>query len=610
MMKKRSYGMGALLAGLLALCLLFASCQPAEDPSHTPADSGAADQPGKQETEEVSVPEEEEPIPSNEVVIYLDLAEEWKSYLNYSAPLSEQDDAWDVSELVRVPADRDEEDRTVTHRLNTDALPFVCLTTTTVEHQSGITQVTYDYYHVQTGAHFGPWSESNEAWLPDIDLQTYGGMLLAVKTTSYEWVPAEGATNPSVEGSMEAFVSCTVYASDGSVVLNQVSEEPTVRESALSDQGLVRVSVNDRVYLGSDGVILATLGEGDELPIPALRADLTAYGDRFYGWESGVGTSAYVVYDSMGRLLARYIPEQVHDRSAVTVLGDGNVLFAYETECEEEESLYTFRDQRSGQRVLYKTVLLRVSDGKAVELNPGFYITRMISSADGGESHLALTGEYQYAEIRKIADGTRSVTTTFAILDGELKVVAELPVILKDQTQLEQALDESTWLFRCEQNGRDVCYSLDLSTGKVSMYKSHEDAELSGGFLLDGALYNDKLALLYDLSDKDWYLTGDGSLILREPEGETLLAIRDGALRTVFLAGSGQTVAVDTDRHWILVEGESRTDCYSTSGEKLISGEELRIERIYEDAVLVSVADGTGRTYSVLHKQVGNESEK
>ncbi len=602
-MKKRSRWM-LLLSALLCLSILFASCQRSDDPTGDPLDSGTADS----ETDTGIIADPEEPIPANEQVDYKSLVDQWTKYLTYRAP--EAETAWKAAELFTLPENVYETNYSIEYRVSHLYDPFIMLTSTKTDLVTMEEEYTAEVYHLTHGTHVGTWTATNAATADTLNFSSYDGLIFEV----------ERITNGGV-------YTYDYYDALGNEIAKDVPVAEAGVASGSTSLGQDRLVVGGKVLIGRDGTLLATFQEGEERPVLDSVNELATYRGLTYGWGNDGWNDIFLVYDVEGRYKLRYTPYDVYDDYHVTILGDGNVLFEYELECEDIEEDYTYEEVRNGERYRYKAELLSVTDGTVREIKTDFYIDWMISNAEDRDSNLKLTDQYagcQYAEIYKIVDRKLSEKPVFAILDGNLNIVAELPSIMKDQAWIQRAQDENTWILSMERVGHRAYYSLDLTTAQLSLYNENNmDRELTNGFILDQSIYNDKMVLLFELDDPkvlQWeevfydYIGSHVMATVTDAEGNVatkLLMIQsDGNLATATLGDENDQVSLEEVAQDVFLFSVAVYDdenayvghkLYNANGQLLVSGQGYQFE-FSADTLYAIIPDGAETVYYVFSK--------
>ncbi len=626
-MNKRSRWI-LLLSVLLCLSMLFASCQPSDEPADS-TDSSTTEAGGAGVTADTEA-EAEEPIPLNEVVDYQALVNEWTKYVTYRAP--KEDAKRTVRQLFTVPENVYEAESITEYFLDeTSYYPFVLLTKSQEDIPGGVITTTYEVYHMKNASRVGEWTTTSDPDATSFSFSHYDGLVLEVRIHEQVFVVDDPNTDPPT-GHNEWIYTYDYYDANGNLIVQDVAAVDAGADQSFTGLYQDRVTVGGQILVGRDGKLLASFPAGAELPVVDDVQVTATHNGLTYGWIYLSGRSqSFVVYDAQGYSRIQYTPYEGYDDYTETILSDGNVLMQYSLLCQDGEEDYTYEDPLTQEKYRYRTDLLNVTTGAVTELQTGFVIDWMMSSLQDGDIHMRLTDEfaaYQYAEIYKIVDGKQAVTPTFAILDGSLQIVAELPPILKNQIWLDIAVDGNTWVLAAKQGQDIVYYSLDPTTCKLSRYSSETgDYTMKNGLILDGFIYNSKMAEVFDLNGVR-VLNYD--LIENQEDGLTmvLVAMKDsegavtqkllqiganGTLSTVTLGDDNDKVSYEEviNGEWMFVvdaydasgsyQGQK---LYHTSGQLLVVGESVQVQRNDDNGyhpVLYAVAqDGTARTYFVF----------
>ncbi len=581
MMKKSRWMM--LLAALICLSMLFASCgsgvtdAPDEETPNGPADSNGGKTPG-----------DDDPTvddgPGNETVIYRAITDEWSKYLAYKAP--EVESAKTATLLAKDNGDNWRVERHGTFlrqtklvNENTTEAPTYREYTTCVYSVITGEAVTDEYRYLVY----------NDATRPELSYSfDYSDAIVEVRT----------ATLTEVEGGAEEYVyTYDYYTHDGEKLNETALEESSFDWTWNGDY--CYTYVEDTCYISEDGVIIKTYANGKE--VQPIGFDVVC-GDFGYISDGGI----YSIFDLNGKLLTSYVASGAYTNYNYDYLSNGNMLFRYVRECNAEESRYTVEDEY-GEKWLYSYVIVDAATGTAKEIPVEFVIDRMVTKAQDMSTNLTLKGDYQYAEITKIKDGSLEATSIPVILDNNLKIVAELPLILKNQTSFVEAISQSFWIVAVDVFGTRCYYSVDLSTGKVALYydmrETYTYRAVDGGFLYDKVLYNDLMVQLLDLSEATGIEAfGNGKLLVTTSVGDTvqkkLVYIENGQVKSTVLCDGNDGL----DEWYGLIRiaeydslGSFKGYVYrNEKGELLLSGQRVYLEQSFDGTYLMRVKDENG----------------
>ncbi|MBR2354536.1 MAG: hypothetical protein IKA76_08560 [Clostridia bacterium] len=570
-----------LLAAMICLSMVFVSCGSNVSDGKNPPDEDevlAPDDTGADGNEEETV-EEWEPI--RETVLYRTITDEWSKYLGYKQP--------EAPKLVSAtPLFRTESDSMVQKR--NGAFYEITYKVSAVQKENHQWLVTYAVvvYNVHSAKAVTPVLQYDND-LAVVHSFRYTDSVVEVETvTRIEEVDELGA--PVVNYVTEF----NYYDATGKKLNAEPLEQSDMTERELN--GYHYVVVGDVCYISKEGEILSVCPRGAEREPIKTDLDYGAYGYVFR-------SDKISVVDEKGALISEYLYSTAYDSARHTVLSNGNLFVRYERACAANESLYTAEDL-NGQRTLYSYVTVDVKTGAIRELPVEFRIDRIITNAEDGESDLMLKGDYQYAEITKITDGVLAEKKVPVILDANLKIVKELPLILKNQDSLVRAISESCWLVRLEAENAQgqvipYFYSVDLS-GMVHLYVNVTDSDyrwIEGGFLYEDALYDPMMSLKMSLREETYTVLSNGRLLLG---GNKLVYMEEEDATSVVL--DELKIATITER---MIEEKqllvSSYEIWNANGVSLVQGDSISLLSTYGDCILVrcQYVDGTAYYYTV-----------
>ena len=189
-------------------------------------------------------------------------------------------------------------------------------------------------------------------------------------------------------------------------------------------------------------------------------------------------------------------------------------------------------------------VIVDVKTGKETVLKRDFIIGGIMTAAHEEETGIGFKNtDHQLALIQKIENGVLSNNKSIAILDRELNIVEELPVLIKAQDDVLRMLDENKLLIASKNynESQALYYTFDIKTKAVELFVNDEkvDNYVDGGLIENGKLYNNELKELLDLSDYEDY-TSYGNFIIANGGGTYLFYIENGELiQKDIIVGSG-----------------------------------------------------------------------
>lgn len=523
-----------LLSMLICLCMLFASCgrnrsdADASDNTDASVPTDTQETPNEEDEEET----EEEWIPDNQTVIYRAIVEEWGKYLTYKTPEPEKS-------LTATPIFEEREGVKV-------QVYGTFTRVTEIEKIEGESLENHKitFYHTQTGKAVTPTYETSNA--PDAAVYS---------CWSFDTVIAVAKCTPRVTRETPAWNYVEVYDyydAEGTKLNQEPKNEMDITE--VEKNGYTYVFVEDLCYVSKNGELVHIFPRGSEREFPALDR---VYGD--YGYVFGE-KSVYILGKN-AEILASYALNASFPRNQIefTVLSDGSLLIQYLWVCSDGEESYTVKDAY-GNKYILSNVILDVTSGRATEAPAQFLIHRLVTNADDDGMGLSVKDDCQYAEIMKIQNRELVGNAIPVILDRELKIVKELPLILKNQESLVRAVSDRFWILRVSAvqsvypyTPVTYYYSVDLNVGTVSLYADLDAGEYErvlGGFLFKDALYNDMMMKQMDLSDVQSYQVLDDGKILVETVTEertvikTLAWVENHQLKTQVLCDGNDYVSV------------------------------------------------------------------
>ena len=585
-----------VLSVVLCISMLFVSCE---------SDVTDATETNTSDTETQATPKE--PIPENEKIDYKNIFEKWYEYISFTAP--EAEDAMGATKLYSYYDGSDAPYLAVKGM-------FYEATFTYGDESFGR---TVKIFNKMTGQQIGNTYDN----IPDGD---------TVYSFKYVGCVVEISTLVKATLTSEAVRTYDYYDING----NKINESPVAEEdryelSASSPaEGYLFVTVEDKVYVVYENEILRIFKLGEERLLPHTNYE---YGELRYYIPTYVEDEDDTIYvlDADNRICAHYKLRNAYDSRRISILANGNVLIEYENYCGEDEALYTY-EGFYGEKILLYNVILDVTTGKTTEVPAEFRIDSILTPAISEESNIVFNGNYQYAEIRRIVDGKITAKTEPVILDNDMKILAELPLIVKNQESLIGALDEESLLVSGE--------ALSIGSGRVIYRATAEGVELyvnefaydanfmpvytmlKNGFIYNSTLYNDRMQPIYEFHPERENLILDGGrtiLVEADEDDETvkkLLWIKDGTLKSVTLADEDDALALLDDgvRGFMVTvtdviepeEGEDEVPpvtsyaMYSNDGALLLKAAEITIVSDDNGSYLVRcVSDGTTSYYVV-----------
>ena len=601
-----------ILSALLCLCMLFASCQSGEIEETEPEETvpqETNEETGAETGSETVRPEE--PTPQSESVDYKKLVDKWNEYLEYRDPKGETPEVT-MEEIFNANpmavTDYGFGFKVVTSYSD----EIIDLDSEVPDDEITVRTYTYDIYSLVSGKKikggltakgargFYEWEFSYEA----ADHSSYYEFMAIgciFELAKYEWVEIPN-DDPEAEPMGEYVVKYYYFDNEGNALNKEALTERQYVNSNYYGSMTGTFSVLDKGYYVYNGKIIETFKAGQEIVIPVVKNEYKGYkydlNDHYDG--------TIRVYNANNVKVAEYVyatTSWIVDR--IEILANGNVLIAYSSDVIDDVSDYTYEDGN------LKYEIIDIATGKVVQVAAEYVIDRMSTDYDDGGLGLFPKGDYQYAEIYKIADGEADSEISYVILDNELKVIAELPKILKNQVDVYGTISASKIAVEIETGW---LYSVDMNTGKCELYVNLEYfTELEGGgFIYRDALYNDAMEKVMDLDDYTVHWFG-GDLYLCDSfaGGEYVLTyFKDGQLCQVGFENvpSKVTYGDFTVLRMYRDSEDDRTICewFSLEGDPLLSGT-FYVSELYYNTLIASVYNQDG---SVTYKTVRNEKGK
>ena len=437
--------------------------------------------------------------------------------------------------------------------------------TTTVEKVIG-TESTQTWYDMNTGevirtfVSYTPVVEAGEAdaafdltkWV-EYSFDTFADKMfkVTVKTPVLK-VAAEDEDpfDPAKYSSYELKTTYNYYYSDGSVFLEGLKEAAATRDvdnySAYAD-GRILVDAADKTYLmSSDREIIKEFPLGCEYDVPVYseEAGTPTIGSLNYTYAE-IGDYKYLVTEAIpekqtiGDLSFDVMPDiqlTVFDKdfnvvltydancynvAGYTVLANGNVYVCEQYLLPGDATEY---DVKASEDIKMSAThkLFNVTDGSVTELDLDFFtyslfndntkeFTSYMNSASigGGGTPIGevdVKDGYTVARIKKYKDGNLNQNVTYAVLDKDMKIVEELPLVLPNQQFFPAFVDADTVMIYTLAPGNEVIlYSMDVKTGEVNLfnykYKYDNYEQIDGGYLKDGVIYDYQWRVIVDIKE-------------------------------------------------------------------------------------------------------------
>ena len=488
-MKKRSTFI-VFLAALLCLTMLFASCDFLR---------GNTDDDINEETNNAQdMTLSEEPAASVERVDYTAKLREWEKYVSYKAP--------ENMDIVNSAFSYYGNSENSTYSIHGDLL-YVRQTNYINDYYNGtVTSTSHYVYNLVSGTQIvgvtgsrSDVSSTEKRTSYSVDFLADGAIFLVRRTVA----------TPSANsyGAWISVIYYTFYDAAGNTLETFSSDvlDDSTAYGVETYSTYSYVTISDKCYVCTGGEIVATFAAEEVRGVPTVTREYNGY--KYTAFENGV----IRVYDANYNETARYEAELGWEDAyrQVYYLENGDLYIQYMSYNADKTNYTAY----SGDMyMLIKNVHVSVSTGEVTYLDPTFYVADMISAADMAEDRrISINGEYQLATIVKInADKTMAYEYSYVVLDNNMKTVAELPYILKDQMGLITALDADTYIVPTAATmGSSYMYNyytVDRNNGRVSLYdiedvmSDRDDRQyIEGGFIANDILYSENNTELSDL---------------------------------------------------------------------------------------------------------------
>ena len=309
----------------------------------------------------------------------------------------------------------------------------------------------------------------------------------------------------------EYVLTYTYYDSLGNVLGERSA---STRATTIDAGGVTGVKIGNNVYHCRDGKIIMVSDASNTYAVPDFT---TEYKDNRYSFDSDSGILQVITIkkDSYDVLVNYTLPSMYTDNVEYSILSNGDVLFRAMNICDSNSTDYDF--EYYGYKCDMANILVSITTGEATEIESPFYIDRIICDIEAENYGIALNGDYQYAEIRRISDKKLSEVTEFVILDNTLAEVAQLPAIFKNMASLERGLGNNLILVEVESvYDYSASFAANMSTGEIVRYVNENYTAIDNGFIKNGKVYNNALEEVYDLSDIDTYSSSRGYLVCED----------------------------------------------------------------------------------------------
>lgn len=332
------------------------------------------------------------------------------------------------------------------------------------------------------------------------------------------------------------------YSQNGTCLASDLEESSATAIGTPSGADLV--TINDKCYFCRDAEVIHTFNKGEERDLPIMDLE---YGDYKYKFndDSGVMTVFDSEYNVVGSV---NIPVTSINSNMfnINVLDNGDIYV--QTISDGDDDNYDFETQ-SGYKVKVDQLIFHVDTMTTEKIdNVKFAIMDMMTKAMGDferysfklkeENECQLVAAYKIDENKQISN-----EISFLVVDNSLGIIAELPNIIKNQTEFEGFISETQLVVVASNyNGREkISYVVDTVDATVSLYvnTSHSSYQkVNGGFIYNDILYNDNMQEVADLRYVEDYDVNDGNIVVMEKLPELEESETETETETIYPAGS------------------------------------------------------------------------
>ena len=375
-----------------------------------------------------------------------------------------------------------------------------------------------------------------------------GGLIL-VTAEALTLKEAEEGTEPLDPGERSSYdlkVTYSYYFEDGSVFLTGLESalvRRVVNNNSAIAAGRYLLDSGEKTYLMSENnELLVTFDLGMEYDVPVYDTESYTFGEyNDYTYFEAHGYN-YVITEEKAQMmqigdLVGYI---VPGMSLTVMDGNWNVTVSYVSSCYaivgyavmengnvficEYELLSSEAEEYdilSGtEKLNVHNKLIDVKTGNVAELELGFTAQKLFNettkSIKSFTSLATYTGNgfdlldttvkdgYTLATVNKYEGGLINMQSTYAILDENLAIVAELPAILPDQIFYPGMISNGIMLVETLAVGNKmISYAINTKTGNAMLFpKDHSSVVHTNlGYLVDRVIYSEGWKELYKISE-------------------------------------------------------------------------------------------------------------
>lgn len=576
-MKKSSIGL-LLLSVLICLSMLLISCD-SKDKAQATQDPFAT----------------AEPAPEDVKIDTATVFEKWNQYLTFSSPIEEKPLLNTAS--LKFSHQKFNHESPYPHK-TTSSLSgaFYTVTKVNYEYDKGYdydpvaSKYTYTVYSVESGKDIFSRSitiDPSALYNPTCTIKTLSVSTSAGTTYLPILEVRETAWNEALS---ESAATYSYYNEKGEALKTGLNEKLYANFNA--EDNTVTLEFNGKIHVYDlQGEHIFTFAKGEEKLIPTAWRE---FGDYLYAYTD----NTVFVFDSSYRKLCDYTPDPAFTDAEPIIMSNGNLLYAYVKAVPEKaegdfeaEIGYANGDGAYNEeefKASLSYVIVDVKTGKETVLKRDFAASGIMTAVHEEETGIGFkSADHQMALIQKIENGALSNNKSIVILDKDLNIVEELPVLIKAQDDVLRMLDESKLLIASKNynESQALYYTFDISTKEVELFVNDEkvDEYVDGGLIENGKLYNNELKELLDLSDYESY-TSYGSFIIAN--STSLFYIENGELiqEDIILGGGSYEVRGD-----IILVSDSANGTYKVYN---VQGKLLHEFHDYNKPIIRSIGDG------------------
>lgn len=531
-MKKRTIWI-SLMSALLCLPLLLAACDNTGD-TETESETETSVESGT-ETATPNEPTVERPTIEDEKINYKELIDRWKEYLT-PVGASADDSYVDYSYItIDTPISGDLHGNFTVNEsvIDDDDIHNPGKKTTSVYNGSRLIR-KFEYSN-----------RTENKWCLKYDFMgtlANGNVMKIKKTVS---TPTDLTATPIV---WEEKVTYLYYDIDG----YQIGKESKTRATDLSHS----IILGEKTYhIDTDGHVffITHVTEAYEIA-DAYSKTLEISDDEIYRYS--VSGNTLQILNKDYNLTAEF---EFSSGDEWYILDNGDVFIFRVIQLANNASEFDF--EYNGSKYDVKHMVLDVATGKVSEFEADWIPTKVLTNE--GTEEYKINADCFYAEVNRIVDGKLGNETEFVVFDNQLKEVAKLPSILKNQHSLGDAIDSSSFVITVTGiSGSYASYTVNTLTGTVERHASVTgDYTLDGGYVIGKKVYTDNGTEIFDLTNAKSFDVVAGNLYY--------------ITRETYEDASGNTKSTEAAHVGYISSGsfQSKTISTGTSVEKISDGE-------------------------------------